>query len=144
MATYEIAQRIAAPRMQVWEIIGWAGAKSLADGTLLERIEIDPPRPVLGSVRSLFMPGQPIIKERLIAYSEEDCAYEYEVIDAGGLPATDYFGRVCVTASGPDACYVSWRCNCTPVGMSEEEWGALYVSIEQSIAQTIRIKLGVC
>lgn len=140
MAYCEIAFPILAPAGKAWRWLSWTGARDLvATGKApFEHMEVEPPAPEPGSVRTLLIAGHPPVSEQLVAYDEGAMAYDYRVIDAGPLPATNYRGRVSVTAAGPDRCMIGWRCWADPVGISDAEWIGMWTDIETALAATVR------
>lgn len=140
MAVVTVAERIAFPADAVWEHINWHGVAKLTGG-LFKKIDFFGDTPKVGITKRLHLAeGLPLL-ERLEALNEEDRTYNYQVIDMGSLPITDYRGCVSVTPAGPDACYLKIACEYTPVTVSAEEWATTWSAMESGLIEEIRMAI---
>lgn len=141
MTRFVATYRMDAPANRVWDLVSWLGAADLAGDAYFRRIDYAPERVEIGGTRTLVTDGRPDIVERLLAYDEEARSYDYGVVDAGDLPLADYQGTVTVLPAGPDACLLSFACDCIPVGMTTTEFDTFYRDGEDGLADAVRARL---
>ena len=78
------------------------------------------------------------IGERLETLDIADRSYRYRLTDVGSLPITDYRGYVRVTPAGPDACHLKIECEFDAVEVTEAEWKATWLAMENGLVDEIR------
>ncbi|MDA5194132.1 SRPBCC family protein [Govanella unica] len=133
-----VTARYEAPAEKVWEYLTWFGVKKLTGSSLFKSVEFDGSEQKLGAVRTLHLHEGLPVSERLIEFDDRDRLNVYRVIDAGPLQVIDYVGRIRVTPSGPDACFVKINCDFTAVGMTDAEWQVMWETMEAQLLEDLR------
>ncbi len=130
--------KISAPADAVWPYVNWTGPEIFGPGTFYNKVEIIGREPRPGSVRTFFpADGSSPISETLLYFDEGYRYYGYRVIDAGDLPVCDYEGRFSLLAAGAGACTIGFSTSAIPVGISDDDFRQLYVSLERQVAQGV-------
>lgn len=134
------AERLNAPASKVWRFLAWENLELMIPSGFLSRVEYDQRRPIVGAARSVWLADGRRIRERLESLPEHagDFAYDYRIIDTADFPLAEYRGSVRLTPAGDDACSLRFACSFTPLGISIEEWQAIYVDMQKQQIAFIR------
>jgi hypothetical protein len=140
IATAYHAEKIDAAASAVWPYLSWENLELMLPSGFIEKIEYLERRPVVGASRWVTFAGGRRIAERLESLPEHpgDFAYDYRVIDVGDFPLAEYRGSVRLTPTGTSACALRFACTFTPLGITAEEWRALYVDMQKQQIAFIR------
>jgi hypothetical protein len=133
-----LAVRVNALADLVWDHLSWEGMEKLCGGPLYEAIEFDIPRNRVGSTKTYRMKDGAPLRVKLLAVDESERTYRYRLIDNGSLPVTDYTGYVRVTPCGPQACHVNFRVEFQAVGISDDEFHALWMRMATMEVEDVR------
>jgi len=102
---------VSAPAEAVWETIrAFDGMHEWYPGIESDAIRIDNDKSgdAVGAIRSIEMPGDVTIREKLVEHSDLRRSYTYTIVDYP-LPVEDYHGTLRVReVTDDDAAFVSW------------------------------------
>jgi hypothetical protein len=137
------AERLNAPATKVWRYLDWPNLELMIPSSFLAKVEYYERRPVLGATRRVWLADGRSIVERLEALPEHpgDMAFDYRIIDTADFPLAEYRGSVRLTAAGDAACSLRFACFFTPLGISVEEWQAIYSDMQKKQVAFIRAQV---
>jgi hypothetical protein len=139
MGIVGLATRIEAPAQTVWEHINFEGMACLAGGRLIQRVEFDSPRNRVGSIKTYYTEKWLPVRVKLLEVDEEERMYRYRIVDDGSaMPGTDYLACLRVTPAGPDACHLKIEVSFTPIGVTDEDFRAIWTQMENINVEDIR------
>jgi hypothetical protein len=127
MGSVRVDDEIAAPIDRVWaKLENFGDVSAWAPGEPTVTLEGGDGRTV-GVVRNVVAGDQPPIRERLAAYDAAAHTFDY-AIDVSPFPFQDYQARVELQAKG-DRTAITWSGSFTPLGMPDEQVGALLENV---------------
>ena len=125
----KVAERIAAPAGQVWELIGaFNGLTKIMPG-LITSSELNPG----GTVRKLKIAGaKKALQERLLKYDTATMTQVYEIVEAPNTPVpfVNYTATIRVKATSARACTVEWSSRFEPKKTSsKQKWPRWFTAL---------------
>ncbi|HYC01508.1 MAG TPA: SRPBCC family protein [Candidatus Limnocylindrales bacterium] len=141
MGGARLSQRIGAPAAQVWNLVRWENEAALVESGAFVRVEYDERRAVAGATRALVCADGAAVRERLESVFADEMRYVYRVVEPGPMPLDEYVGEACVEAVDDDSCRLTVSCTFETSGVTDEEWAALYASIQARLFAFLRQKL---
>jgi hypothetical protein len=139
--TLEHVERFAAPADAVWPFFRWDNLAAMRAGGFFVAVDYDEPRPIAGATRVVTLGDGARLVERLESEDAARRRLAYAMLDTGGVPIADYRGEVRVDADGPDACVVTFASTCEPVGITADDWRALWTGMQVANAAFIRSRV---
>lgn len=136
MAKTTVTAEIAVPQEKLWGLVRDFGNVPWMPGGDEATIEGEG----VGMVRCL-MGGA--VRERLESIDETSQQIGYTIDEGLPLPATDYHATMTVSALDADRSRLVWSCTYEPSGVSEEEVGAQFEGLYETMIGWIRENLGV-
>lgn len=133
-------ERIDAPAALVWPFFRWDNLGAMRDGGFFVAVEYRERRALPGAVRVVTLADGARLVERLEYEDAANRHLAYTMVDTAGVPIVDYRGTVTVSPNDEGSCLVRFRCECTPVGVSAEEWRAAWTGMQVANAAFIRAR----
>ncbi len=139
MASFEVAARFDAPAEVVWSFVSWEGMPRLTEGGFFISADFpEGPEVRPGALRRVTTPDGSAFVEELVEQTEGRVFFQsYRLVDTGPFPLTDYSGVVVVTPAG-DGCCLKFGHTATLIDVSEDEWRASWLEIEEQVFAFIR------
>jgi len=133
-------ERIEAPADLVWPFFRWDNLEAMRTGGFFVAVEYRERRALPGAVRVVTLADGARLVERLDFEDAANRHLAYAMVDTAGVPIVDYHGTVTVSPSDEGSCLVRFRCECTPVGVSAEEWRSAWTGMQVANAAFIRAR----
>lgn len=138
MAEACVKARIYAPAAQVWHFLRWDNLEAMLPSGLFAAVRYHERRPVSGATRTVSMPDDRLVQERLESQSEQDFSMRYRVLNSVDFQLAEYLGEARVTPVGAGECLLCFSCAFTPLGISADEWRTFYAAMQHAHIAFIR------
>jgi hypothetical protein len=140
MSEVKVSERVAAPAAKVWELLGDFGGIAKLGGPMLESCRVEGSG--VGAVRTIGLPGNQSIQERLEAYDAAGRALTYSIIGKSPIPIRGYVSTCRVVETGANECRVDWEGRFEPDGVPEEQAQGMVRGIYTGAISSVRKLLG--
>ena len=117
----EVKDRIEAPAEAVWDLVrDFGGITRWNPPSAIEGCTVEGEG--IGAVRTLTLPGDAVLQEKLESFDEGARTLSYSIVDPSPLPLSGYLSTLRVVEDGPQRCRVEWSGRMKPAaGTSEEQ-----------------------
>ena len=104
---------------RVWEVVSDFGGIQRWNPGAVRAISVEGEG--IGAVRTITLPGDAVLQEKLERYDEAARCFSYSITGESPLPLTDYESTIRLSADGPDSCRIEWSSTFAPAGISEDQ-----------------------
>ncbi len=140
MAEVSVEETVEAPAGAVWELVSDFGGVDKWAGPAIQGCSVEGEG--VGAVRSLTLPGDAVLQERLESFDEGERRLSYSIVEPTPIPLRNYLSTLQVAEEGPGRCRVVWSGRFEPAGASEEQAAGMVRGIYTGGIAGIRKALG--
>lgn len=114
MAEVKVEETVEAPAAAVWALVSDFGGVDKWAGPAIQGCSVEGEG--VGAVRTLTLPGDATLQEKLESFDPESRTQSYSIVDPSPLPLTGYLSTLHVEEDGPQRCRVQWNGRFDPKG----------------------------
>lgn len=140
MGSVKVVETVNASADRVWDLFrDFGGVKRYSGGIQSCTVEGEG----IGAVRTLSLPGDATLKERLESFDEGGRTLSYSILEPSPLPLRSYLSTLRVAEDGPKRCRVQWSGRFEPAGAGEEQVTGMIRGIYTGGIAGVRKSLGI-
>lgn len=137
MTEVEVVREVDHPAETIWRFLSWRGVANIRGDTFFDNISFEDDLDEAGSVRVLHLRDGSIVREVVEELNHAEMRYVYNPLELGSLPVANYRGQVRILPIDGGRCRILISSCCDVVGVTEEEWRALYSGLENALIDVV-------
>jgi hypothetical protein len=106
MSQVLVTDQINASANAVWLLVSDFGGIKRWNGAVVQDISVEGKG--IGAVRSITLPGDMVMQERLEKFDSEGRSFSYAIVGKSPLPVSDYLATLTIFPDGGSRCRVEW------------------------------------